>query len=179
LYRAAACLVTPRCAIWLPRGRPDGRTARGRQARESRPGRPYLGDLIGTASVDNVDVGGADEAEDDLEVGAFEIVGLHRRARGVFAAAGDDNGELLSCGKTLETLRAKAESLVETDDVLDPGLQDRGDVEVVHRGGDNDFVGGHQLGDELIGDIESGFVLGRVGVGSAQGPGDPRQIGIR
>jgi hypothetical protein len=35
-----------------------------------------LGDLVGAAGVDNGDVRDADEAEDYIEVGAFEVVGL-------------------------------------------------------------------------------------------------------
>jgi hypothetical protein len=58
--------------------------------------------------------------------------------------------------------------------VVDPGLEEGGDVEVVHGGGDDDFVGGEQLGDEFVGDLEGGLVVGGVLVGSGVGASDPR-----
>ena len=40
------------------------------------------------------------------------------------------------------------------------------------------FVGGKQLGDKFTGDLEGGFVLGRVLVGCGKGASDPREIDV-
>ncbi len=55
-------------------------------------------------------------------------------------------------------------------------LRTAGDVEVVHGGGDNDFVGGKELVDEFVGDLEGGLVLGGVLVGRGEGAGDPGKV---
>jgi hypothetical protein len=46
--------------------------------KEDRRGNRTLGDLVGAAGVHDGEVRDADEAEDDAEVGAFEVVGLQR-----------------------------------------------------------------------------------------------------
>src|SRR6202011_4694932 len=100
--------------------------------------------------MDDGDVRDADKAKDDAEVRAFDVIGLHGRACGVFAATGDDNGDLLTGRKALETVGSKGEGLIETDDVVNPGLKHRRHVEVIHGGRDNDFVSGQKLGDKLV-----------------------------
>jgi hypothetical protein len=71
-----------------------------------------LGDLVGATSMNDGDVGDADEPEDDLEVGAFEVVGLQGRAGGVIAATGDDDCDLLAGGETLEAFGAEGKVLL-------------------------------------------------------------------
>jgi hypothetical protein len=92
---------------------------------------------------------------------------------GVDAAAGDDEGHLSALG---EAFVAGGEGLADADDVVDPGLEDGGDGEVVHGGGDDDLVGGKELRNELVGDLEGGFLLRRVLVGGGVGAGDPREV---
>jgi hypothetical protein len=79
-----------------------------------------LVDCVSATGVDDGEVRNANEAEDNAEVGAFEVVRL------------------------------------------------------VHGVGDDDFVGGEQLGDEFVGDLEGGLVVGGVLVGSGVGASDPR-----
>jgi len=145
---------------------------------EDRIGDLTLANRVRAAGVDDGEVGNADEAEDDSEVRTLKVVGLERRPRRVLAAAGDDDRDLLAGCKALEPFWAKGEGLVEADDVVDPGLEDGRDVEVVHRGGDDDFVGGEELANKLVGDLEGSFVLGGVLIGSAEGAGDPREVDV-
>ncbi len=98
----------------------------GKLFEEDRLGYYTLGDLVGAAGVDDGDVRDADEAEDHVEVRTFEVVGVQGRTFGVRAAAGDDDGDLLAAGETLEAVGPEGEGLVEADDVVDPGLENRG-----------------------------------------------------
>src|ERR1700677_475859 len=129
---------------------------------ENRLGNPALSDLVRAASVNDGEVGDADKPKDYAEVRSFEVVGLHRGACGVLAAAGDDDGDLLAACKTLEPFGAKGEGLVEADDMVDPCLEHGGDVEVVHRCSDDDLVRSEQLCDELVRQLEGRLVLSGV-----------------
>ncbi len=62
--------------------------------------------------------------------------------------------------------------------MVNPGLEHSGHVEVIHGGGDNDFIGGEQLIDELVGELEGGLVVPRVLLGSGEGAGYPGQINV-
>jgi hypothetical protein len=55
-----------------------------------------LVDCVSATGVDDGEVRNANEAEDNAEVGAFEVVRLEPRSRGVLAAAGDGDGDLLA-----------------------------------------------------------------------------------
>lgn len=138
-----------------------------------------LGDLVGASGVDNGDVCDADEAEDHVEVGTFKVVGLHGGTGGVFAATGDDDGDFLAGCEAFEAIRTDRECLVETDDVVNPSFQGCGDVEVIHRCGDDDFVGFEEFSDEFVGEPEGGFVFVGVLVGSGESTGDPGEIDVR
>src|SRR3984893_7065587 len=134
----------------------------GKLLEEDRSGYLTLGDPVRAAGMDDSEVRDTDEAEDDAKVGALDVVGLHGRARRVLAAAGDDDRDLLPFDKALQSLGAKAEGLVEPDDVVNPGLERSRHVEVIHGSGDNDFIGGEQLVDKLVGEFEGGLVVPRV-----------------
>src|SRR6266436_692049 len=123
----------------------------GKLLEEDRSGYLTLGDPVRAAGMDDSEVRDTDEAEDDAKVGALDVVGLHGRACGVLAAAGDDDGDLLPLDEALQSLGAKAEGLVETDDMVNPGLERGRHIEVIHGSGDNDFICGEQLIDKLVG----------------------------
>src|ERR1700759_673586 len=86
---------------------------------EDRLGDRALSHLIRAARVDDRDVGNADESENDAEVGPFDVIRLHGRARRVLTATGDDDRDLLAGGETFESFSAEGESFIQADDVID------------------------------------------------------------
>src|SRR5882757_2925004 len=55
-----------------------------------------------------------------------------------------------------------------TQHVVEPGLQSRGDTEIVHRRADDESVGSLKFGDQLVRERSSGCLRGIRGFGSSQ-----------
>ena len=133
-------------------------------------------DRAGATGFDDGDVGDADEAEDQLEIGALGVIAFGGAAGTVVAAAGYEDGGLLVGNEAFVTLWADGEGDTDANDVIDPGLEVGGDGEVVHGGTDDNVVGGEQLGDEFVRDGEGFFLLGGVLGGVGVSAGDPGEI---
>ena len=96
------------------------------------------------------------------------------RALAVEAGAALDDDRALALEQTLGARLGVAEGDPGAKHMVEPGLERRGDAEIVHRRSDHHDVGDRQLGDEPVGQSERG--AGGVGVG---GPAADRGDGLR
>ena len=98
---------------------------------------------------DERDVGDADEAEQRAKMGLLRVHRLRRSLAVETAPAQDDDGAL-ALQQALRAGLAVAERHAGPQHVVEPGLQGRGDAEIVHGRADDDRVGGLEFGDELV-----------------------------
>src|SRR5580704_5489595 len=125
---------------------------------------------------DEFDVLDPDPGQDLAKIAAGLIVFLYRRTRAEVTAACQDNGRFLA-GEQADIIRRHRHA--DPNDLVDIGLEDRGDGEVEHRRADDDLVGRLELGDELVRDLYGGGVFRRMLLTRHEGTADPGMIDER
>ncbi|GCC46285.1 hypothetical protein chiPu_0030467, partial [Chiloscyllium punctatum] len=104
-----------------------------------------LGADLDAVGGDELHIPDADETEHSTQIGLEVLERGHRRVGAVIAAARDRDDDALVAGQPLDAGRAVFEGLACDEDAVDPGLELRGDREVVHRRTDHHDVGGEEL----------------------------------